>query len=193
MFTDFETWEDEVFWPAMAARYGDATRGETDAGAAVSAGGLAVEITTPRTSTLRQDVRGVVVVDARVLTGPGAPLKKLLEVQLPSDMSYQAGDYLAVLPINPEKNVRRTMRRFRIPWDAHMTITADGGRTNLPTNMSIPVNDVLGAYVELEQPATKRVSEKGDVSPAWDESTGLSRLNSSPGLKREYIDTDAAL
>jgi cytochrome P450/NADPH-cytochrome P450 reductase len=47
------------------------------------------------------------------------------------------------------------MRRFHLAWDAHVTISAYG-RTTLPTGVSIPVDDVLGAYVELAQPATRR-------------------------------------
>ena len=153
MFTDFETWEDELFWPAMAEKYG-----VTQAGAeGESAPSLSVEMSTPRTSTLRQDVREAVVVDVRDLCAPGAPPKRHLEIKLPSNMTYRSGDYLAVLPINPNQNVLRAMRRFQIPWDTYMTIKADG-HTNLPTNVSLPVSDVLGAYVELGQPATKRVS-----------------------------------
>jgi cytochrome P450/NADPH-cytochrome P450 reductase len=171
MFTEFEQWEgreplhttftrtwisltfciDEILWPALAEKYGVAAQSE---GGDIPSG-LSIEISSPRSSTLRQDVKEAVVMDVRDLTAPGAQPKKHMEVQLPSDARYSAGDYLAVLPINPKPNVERVMRRFHLAWDAHITISAHG-RTTLPTGVSIPVNDVLGAYVELAQPATKR-------------------------------------
>ncbi|KAI3395136.1 hypothetical protein diail_1751 [Diaporthe ilicicola] len=152
MFTKFESWEDEIFWPAMKEKYGveaDAQDGEG------LQGGLSVEISTPRSSTLRQDVKEAVVTAARVLTSPEAPTKKHIEIQLPSDMTYSAGDYLAILPINPKEIVHRALRRFQLPWDAHVTISSQS-QTTLPTGSSVPASDVLGAYVELAQPATKR-------------------------------------
>lgn len=152
MFTKFESWEDEVFWPAMKEKYGVDTDGTDGEGLQ---GGLSVEISTPRSSTLRQDVKEAVVVEAHDLTSPEAPTKKHIEIQLPSDMSYSAGDYLAILPINPKEIVHRALRRFQLPWDAHITISSQS-QTTLPTGSSVPASDVLGAYVELAQPATKR-------------------------------------
>lgn len=151
MFTDFETWEDETFWPAMAEKYGIAAQAENEPFSST----LSVEFSTPRSSTLRQDVKEAIVVNTKLLTAPGEPAKNHMEIQLPSDARYAAGDYLAILPLNPRESVNRVMRHFHIPWDAHITISAHG-RTSLPTNISTPVADVLGAYVELAQPATKR-------------------------------------
>ncbi|KAK3352503.1 putative bifunctional P-450:NADPH-P450 reductase [Lasiosphaeria hispida] len=151
MFENFEQWEDEVFWPAIEEKYG--VVGDAD-GEAFSPG-ISVQFSAPRSSTLRQDVKEAVVLDTKVLTGPGAGEKKHIEIQLPSDMTYRPGDYLAVLPINPVKNVNRAMRRFNLAWDSHITIEADA-KTTLPTSVPVPAYDVLGAYVELAQPATKR-------------------------------------
>ncbi|OTA57889.1 cytochrome P450 [Hypoxylon sp. EC38] len=150
-FTDFETWEDDVLWPALEKQYGTSDD-KTDLS---QVGGLKVSITSPRTSTLRQDVMEGLVVETRTLTAEGEPVKKHMEIVLPSDQTYRAGDYLAVLPINPERIVERAMRRFHLPWDAHITIGSEG-MTSLPTNTSLPAHSILGAYVELSQPATKR-------------------------------------
>ncbi|KUI57486.1 hypothetical protein VP1G_04797 [Cytospora mali] len=152
MFTRFETWEDELLWPALKDKYGIAD--DMESGEAIQ-GGLSVEISTPRSSTLRQDVKEAVVIETHDLTSPGAPTKKHIEIQLPSDMSYSAGDYLAILPINPKDVVHRALRRFRLAWDAHVTIHSNS-TTTLPTGYPIPASDVVGAYVELGQPATKR-------------------------------------
>ncbi|KAI1087852.1 cytochrome P450 [Rostrohypoxylon terebratum] len=151
VFTDFETWEDEVLWPAFKKQYGTSS----DSSDLPQAIGLKVSITSPRTSTLRQDVTEGLVVETRTLTAEGEPTKKHIEIMLPSDTTYRAGDYLAVLPINPKQTVERAMRRFHLSWDAHITIGSDG-MTSLPTNTSLPAHSIFGAYVELSQPATKR-------------------------------------
>lgn len=152
MFVAFETWEDNVLWPALTKEYGTTTDQESG-NQGIS---LKVSVTTPRTSALRADVEEAEVVSTRVLTAEGEPLKKHIEIQLPSETSYRAGDYLAVLPINPRETVARVLRKFELPWDSHLTIEA-GSHVPLPTNASLPASVIFGAYVELAQPATKRV------------------------------------
>jgi cytochrome P450/NADPH-cytochrome P450 reductase len=145
--TDFEVWEDDVLWPALTKKYGTvAPEGPT----------LSVEVTCPRKSTLNQDVKEALVVATSILTTKDASVKKQhMEIQLPLDMTYKAGDYLAVLPLNPRDTVHRVMRHFHLPWDAHLTISANT-RTPLPENISVPAIEIFGSYVELAQPATKR-------------------------------------
>lgn len=152
MFSDFETWEDESLWPALQEKYGteDSSDGGND--------GIAVEVSLPRKTTLRQDVEEAQVVAARTLTEAGSA-KKHIEIQLPTGMTYRAGDYLAVLPFNPKQTVARVFRRFSLSWDATLKITSDRP-TTLPTDTAISAADVLSAYVELSQPATKRVSTR---------------------------------
>jgi cytochrome P450 / NADPH-cytochrome P450 reductase len=152
VFTDFETWEDQVFWPAMSKRY-NTSESMVEKPFQPS---ISIQVSTPR-STLRQDVKESIVIETKDLTAPGSPMKKHIEIRLPSDTEYSSGDYLAILPINPKENIHRVMRRFQLAWDSHLTITTDGP-TSLPTNVSIPAYDIFGAYVELAQPATKRVS-----------------------------------
>lgn len=149
-FTDFETWEDDTLWPALKAKYQTV---DTKEGGDK---GLTVEVLHPRTSALRQDVQDATVVEARSLTG-GQHAKRHVEIQLPKGMTYTAGDYLSILPLNPEKAVHRVMRRLQIPRDAHLSISSEG-HTSLPVDCSVPATHVLEAYVELQQPATKRVS-----------------------------------
>ena len=152
MFADFEQWEDEIFWPAVQEKYGVTQEGDGD----LLVPSLSVQFTTPRSSTLRQDVKEAIVTSIKDLTTSDKSPKKHMEIQLPSDMTYTAGDYLAVLPLNPRENIHRVLRRFQLAWDTHITIETDR-KTTLPTDISLPVTDVLGAYVELAQPATKRV------------------------------------
>jgi len=77
-------------------------------------------------------------------------------ILLPSNRAYEPGDYLTILPLNPNSNVRRVMKRYQIPWGATIVINAKGP-TTLLTNTLMSVFDLLKEYVELSQPATKKV------------------------------------
>ena len=157
-FTEFDTWEEKYFWPAMTSKY--ATKSISPADSAKAADlGLKVTVSSPRPSTLHLDVKRAEVTEVRVLSAPGAPEKRHIEIQLPSDLTYSAGDYLAILPQNPRENVQRAMRRFGLAWDCVFTIT-HSNQVPLPVNTPISANDVLSSYLELAQPATKRVSHK---------------------------------
>ncbi|EUC47483.1 hypothetical protein COCMIDRAFT_35012 [Bipolaris oryzae ATCC 44560] len=151
IFTDFETWEDQVLWPALREKYGST---EADAESSLETT-LDVEVTAPRSSTLRQDVREARVEEVEVLSSSDSTEKRHIEISLPSDMTYSAGDYLAVLPLNPKENIHRAMRYFGLTWDSMLTINS-AGPTILPTDTPISATDVFGAYVELAQPASKR-------------------------------------
>ncbi|RAR07669.1 NADPH-cytochrome P450 reductase-like protein [Stemphylium lycopersici] len=151
IFTDFESWEDQIFWPALREKYGSA---EADGEGSLETT-LDVQVTAPRSSTLRQDVREARVEEVDVLSSSDATEKRHIEISLPSDMSYSAGDYLAILPLNPKENILRAMRYFGLTWDSMLTISS-AGPTTLPTDTPISAIDVFGAYVELAQPASKR-------------------------------------
>lgn len=154
MMSDFQTWEDHVLWPAMQEQYGGQS---SDLGgeAAAQASNLSVEISSRRASHLRADVSEAKVIAARTLTAPGVPARKHIEIQLPTSMTYRAGDYLAILPLNPAATVHRVAVRFGIPWDAMLTISSKTG-TALPTDTPIAAHSLFAAYLELSQPATKR-------------------------------------
>ncbi|GKT85913.1 bifunctional P-450:NADPH-P450 reductase [Colletotrichum tofieldiae] len=151
VFTNFESWEDDVLWPALTSKYKTTTTEDS------KTKGVDVVISNPRTSTLRQDVREATVTKTATLTKGGDPksIKKHIEIKIPDDMIYTAGDYLAVLPINPKESVYRAMRRFHLARDAYLSIKTDGP-TSLPINSSVPANDILSSYIELSQPATRR-------------------------------------
>lgn len=150
IFSDFEKWEDEEFWPAMKKQFNAAENAN-----APLFEQLEVHVSAPRASLLKQEVKEARVVEAKVLSHPDVPEKRHIEIQLPSDMEYSAGDYLAVLPLNPKENVARAMRYFGLAWDSMVTISS-AGPTTLPTDMPVSAADLFGAYVELAQPASKR-------------------------------------
>lgn len=153
MFTDFETWEESIFWPAVAAKFG-----ATSASAQPARKGLDMEVSTStRASQLQQNVKSGSVLKASVLTAPGESEKRHLDIKFPEGMTYSSGDYLAVLPLNPDASIRRVLTRFSIPGDAVITIK-DGGPITLPTNTPVSAYDLLKGFVELSQPATKKVN-----------------------------------
>jgi cytochrome P450/NADPH-cytochrome P450 reductase len=152
-FSDFDAWADKSLWPAIVESYG-ASGAPTESAAPR---GLQMDISTQdRATKLRQDVKLGRVINVRTLTAPGEPEKRHLEIQLPSEMAYQPGDYLAILPFNPYATVRRVLDKYHLPWDAVVTIK-DGGATTLPTNVPVSAFDLLKGYVELARPATKKV------------------------------------
>ncbi|EHK18616.1 uncharacterized protein TRIVIDRAFT_50977 [Trichoderma virens Gv29-8] len=151
MFSDFESWEDEVLWPAIQKQFGGCTENDN-----TPVSGLSVSFSTPRALTLRQDTKeGCVVATRTLVSNESAVIKKHIEVRLPSNVTYSTGDYLAVLPYNPKEAVSRAIRRFNLAWDSHVIIMASEP-TTLPTDTSIPISTLLTSYVELGQPATKR-------------------------------------
>ncbi|GJC94608.1 cytochrome P450 [Colletotrichum higginsianum] len=190
VFTNFESWEDDVLWPALTSKYETTPTKTTtatttttttgaDDGSSKKTKGVDVVISNPRTSTLRQDVREATVTNTATLTGSaGEPksTKKHIEIQIPDDMTYTAGDYLAVLPINPKESVYRAMRRFHLARDAHLSIKTDGP-TSLPVDSSVPAHDLLSSYIELSQPATRRnLLALAEYAESEDVKAELSRL-----------------
>lgn len=156
MFSDFETWQDELLWPAVHKQLNIKSHEHNDDAAMMNR--LKVSFSTPRTALLRPDVQEGLVVQARSLTGPaqqGHEEKRHLEIRLPEGSMYAAGDYLAVLPHNPRVTVARVLRRFHLAWDAHVAISSSS-TTTLPTSESIPVSELLSSYVELGQVATRK-------------------------------------
>lgn len=151
IFNDFDKWEDDCLWPGVSQEFGASEVSDDD-------NPLDLEITSQmRSSNLRQNVKEAKITANELLTAEGEPPKRHIELRLPTDMTYNVGDYLAVLPINPVKTVKRVLRRFGLPWDSVVTIKP-GKNTTLPTAVPVSVFDLLSSYVELSQPATKKVS-----------------------------------
>lgn len=151
IFDVFDDWQDQKFWPQLSDASGN-TSGSQEPGTKE----LKIQVNVKaRSSLLRQDVQTGEVTEARLLTKPGAPRKRHIGIRLPTGLIYRAGDYLAVLPLNPPEVVRRVMKRFGLPWDT--TITIDQmTTTSLPTGKPLVLYDVLASMVELGQPVTAR-------------------------------------
>lgn len=152
-FGDFESWY-EGLWPALGQALGQEVREGPSSK-------LAVEVLRgTRARILRQDdLRLGEIVENRELvdmTSPLARSKKHLEIRLPEGMTYRCGDYLSVLPTNPEEVVLRTLGRFNLGAEDQVIIhSAAGSQTALPTEQPVGVRELLLSYVELLQPATR--------------------------------------
>ena len=90
------------------------------------------------------------------MSAPSARSKRHIEIALPPGMSYRTGDYLAVLPRNPQQDVDRALRRFGLATDTQIIIRkGPGNATGLPGEYPVAAADILANYVELGQPATR--------------------------------------
>jgi cytochrome P450/NADPH-cytochrome P450 reductase len=89
--------------------------------------------------------------------GPGGTPDKStrhLEIALPEDVSYRAGDHLGVLPRNGFEVIRRVIARFGLDGGQYLTIIpTSGSHTHLPIDESTPLLGVLASCVELQDVA----------------------------------------
>jgi len=148
VFDDFDEWQDQHLWPVLNATGDNSAVAEFDS--------LDIEISTSaRASHLNHRVQDALVLKNDNLTAPGAAEKRHMEIKLPSDVTYQAGDYIAILPVNNIHLIERVLLRFGLPWDTTMTIKK-GSHTTIPMQQSLSVTIVIGAYVEMTAPATRK-------------------------------------
>ena len=92
-------------------------------------------------------------------TGPEASSRSTrhLELELPDGVAYRAGDHLGVIPRNADATVQRVAARFGLDPAASVRLRPAASRkTFLPVDQAIRVDRLLGDYVELQDPATRR-------------------------------------
>lgn len=159
MLGDFEDWVEQVLWPSLDKQSPNGPIQENYRPM------FDVEVCPPiHASSLREDVEVATVVEARKMTAPCEPAKHHLEIELPEHMTYECGDYLAVLPENSEDVVARIMKRFDIERDSTMVVRGQKLGA-LPRDTPLLVRDVLKSCVELSDPASKNVCTVRLVSP----------------------------
>ncbi|KAJ7146594.1 fatty acid hydroxylase [Mycena epipterygia] len=114
-----------------------------------------VDVGKERATALRQaDALLGRVVENRVLTKDG-PVKRHIEFELPEGTTARAGDYVAILPQNPIRDVRRVLARFSLSNEEEV-ILSSVGPTSLPVGKPVKLSEILSGYIELSQPATTR-------------------------------------
>ncbi|KAK5072164.1 hypothetical protein LTR64_004057 [Lithohypha guttulata] len=180
IFDDFDAWSDQL-WSALGGESSTVTEG------------LDMELSSrSRASHLRYAVQDALIVKNELLTSVDASSeKRYIEFRLPTNASYETGDYLALLPINDFSVVSRVLRRFTLPWDATMKLKK-GSHSTIPTDTEMSVSLVLASYVELNMPATKKnlrtiasyMGDKADTIDltALDQHSPLDILEAHPDL-----------
>ncbi len=80
-----------------------------------------------------------------------------LEIELPKNVTYRAGDHLGVIPHNPLELVKRVARRFGFEKDTFIRLRKTGNRKALlPVSDTISLYALLSDYVELQEVATRK-------------------------------------
>ena len=100
---------------------------------------------------LQNEAKRAFVKANKLLTATSEPEKRHLEIALSLNMPYQTGDYLAILPTNPHRFVRRIMSHFDLELDSKILVKG-GSSNSLPSDLT--VYNMLSSHVELNQPAT---------------------------------------
>ncbi|KAJ6577595.1 fatty acid hydroxylase [Mycena capillaripes] len=114
-----------------------------------------VDVGKERATALRQaDALLGRVIENRVLTKDG-PVKRHIEFELPEGTIARAGDYVAILPQNPIRDVHRVLARFSLSNEEEV-ILSSVGPTSLPVGKPVKLSEILSGYIELSQPATTR-------------------------------------
>ena len=150
---DFAKWQDGLLDVLQST-----VAGAGSASAALKVDPLEqVEIRTDRrAAALSSGLTSCKVTDVRVLTAPGEPEKRHMEIELPPEAEYECGDYLAVLPVQPDALVKRIMAHWRLPWDATIVLNTKAFAP-LPEGEVLSIWDVLKGYVELGTVASRSV------------------------------------
>jgi cytochrome P450/NADPH-cytochrome P450 reductase len=192
-FGDFDRWHDKL-WGTLAEAFGTATPERAEGPQ------FEVEVVPEtRAALLRQaELQPGVIVENRELADLSSPMgrsKRHIEIALPAGMTYRAGDYLSVLPINPAPSVERALRRFSLGHDSHVIIhNTRNSETSLPTGHPIPVYEVLAAYVELGQPATrKHVETLAGSTRCPPEKRALEQLIEQEAYEKEILQKRVSL
>jgi cytochrome P450/NADPH-cytochrome P450 reductase len=81
-----------------------------------------------------------------------------LEIELPTQVSFRAGDHLGVIPSNPESLVERVLQRFGFGPNTYVRLRlTEGARiASLPLDATLSVRRLLLHYVELQAVATRK-------------------------------------
>ena len=117
------------------------------------------QVTNPVIMSYRARPAHVVANRELILADNGKPADRStrhIEVALPADTPYRAGDHLGVLPRNGVDPVRRVITRFGLDAGQYLTIIPNGGsHTHLPIDEPTPLLGVLGSCVELQDVAVR--------------------------------------
>jgi cytochrome P450/NADPH-cytochrome P450 reductase len=113
-----------------------------------------------------------------------------LEIDLPDGVTYRAGDHLGVLPRNGDEVIARVAARFGLDPASSIRLGLAGGRkTFLPVDHPVQVSRLLGDYVELQDPATRRQIQilAGHTECPWTRPRLLALAEDEPRYREEVL------
>jgi cytochrome P450 / NADPH-cytochrome P450 reductase len=159
-FGDFESWYAPL-WETLGKSFGIGTQ-------TVASGPLYdVEVVPSASVGLAKEnaLEFSTVLTNRELVDMSSPFgrsKKHIEFELPKGVTYAAGDYLAVLPVNHPELVARAAKRLGLRPDQAVILRSTRGAmaASLPTDRPVMVEELLGNHVELSAPATRKDIER---------------------------------
>lgn len=153
---------------------------------------LQVKITVDRPEMLGEKdmTLGTVRQHLQIADTSVGPRKMMMDVELPGDATYQAGDYLVVLPTNHRHKVRRVLQRFDMPVDALVKLS--GTKKSFLVRRSLPS---LSQYDRLTAEATRpnRVRLQHHRCIRRDRHAHLAQATPAPRLSnnRQYAESRA--
>ncbi|GCE49663.1 cytochrome P450/NADPH-cytochrome P450 reductase [Thermosporothrix hazakensis] len=123
-----------------------------------------------------------------------------IELALPEQVSYRAGDHLGIIARNHDAQIRRVAAHFQLDPEAKIRLRkTDTRKTHIPVDEPIRVYDLLADYVELQDVATrsqlKRLVEYTECPPekmqlvalSGDDETSAALYRSEVLLKRKSL------
>jgi cytochrome P450/NADPH-cytochrome P450 reductase len=124
------------------------------------------------------------VLDNRELQTGRERSTRHIEIELPTQVSFRAGDHLGVIPSNSEALVERALQRFGFGPNTYVRLRlAQGARiASLPLDATLSVRRLLMHYVELQAVATrKQVAILAALTRCPETKPELGRLASEEG------------
>ncbi|MGN5240212.1 bifunctional cytochrome P450/NADPH--P450 reductase [Rhodococcus sp. SJ-3] len=149
-----------ALWEALSTEYGVT--------AAARGSRYRMEVLTEadiRPDVLSSTAVPLTVIENKELTGDPAglwdfsleaprPGVRAIVAELPPDLSYSAGDHLAVFPRNEAVQVQRALHLLRTSPDQVVRLHTRG-TTHLPVNTPVTAGLLLTEFSELQEPATR--------------------------------------
>lgn len=184
---DLEKWE-EQFWPRLADHFNlNLEKGDTTS-SQVSMEFVSGVSYTPVAQSY--DAFTAVVQENKELLKSDERSTRHIEVQLPSDITFQEGDHLGVVPENTPVLVNRVLSRFGIKGEEYVVLSEGAGRANhLPTEQPVQLQQLLASYVELQEPATRaQIRALAASNPCPPHKIELEQLVEDDHYKQEILE-----
>jgi cytochrome P450/NADPH-cytochrome P450 reductase len=90
-------------------------------------------------------------------TPAGEHSARHIEIELPQNVSYQAGDHLGIVPSNSAAQVKRVLTRFGFDEQTKIRLHKNTERkSQLPVDEIVTAANLLTNYVELQDVATRK-------------------------------------